>query len=71
MKDVKFVFILGCDNNINVSDIPKDAFVVYLGTHGDEGVYFADIILPGAAYTEKTATYVNTEGRVQLTHLVV
>jgi NADH dehydrogenase (ubiquinone) Fe-S protein 1 len=56
--------MLGCDNNINVSDIPKDAFVVYLGTHGDEGVYFADVILPGAAYTEKTATFVNTEGRV-------
>jgi NADH dehydrogenase (ubiquinone) Fe-S protein 1 len=55
--------MLGCDNNINVNDIPKDAFVVYLGTHGDEGVYFADLILPGAAYTEKTATYVSTEGR--------
>ena len=68
---MKFVFILGCDNNINVSDIPKDAFVVYLGSHGDDGVYFADVILPGAAYTEKTATYVSTEGRVQLTHLVV
>jgi NADH dehydrogenase/NADH:ubiquinone oxidoreductase subunit G len=35
-----------------------------MGTHGDEGAYYADIILPGAAYTEKNATYVNTEGRV-------
>lgn len=63
--------ILGADNNLKPSDIPKDAFVVYLGTHGDEGAYYADIILPGAAYTEKNATYVNTEGRVQLGRLVV
>lgn len=35
-----------------------------MGTHGDEGAYYADIILPSAAYTEKNATYVNTEGRV-------
>ncbi len=55
---------MGCDNNINVADIPKDAFVVYLGTHGDEGVYFADIIFAGAAYTEKTATFVNTQRRL-------
>jgi NADH-quinone oxidoreductase subunit G len=44
-----------------------DAFVVYQGSHGDRGARFADIILPGAAYVEKSATYVNTEGRVQLT----
>ena len=37
------------------------------GHHGDKGVYLADVILPGAAYTEKNATYVSTEGRVQLT----
>ena len=42
------------------------AFVVYLGTHGDAGAHRADVILPGAAYTEKSGTYVNTEGRVQL-----
>lgn len=45
-KKPKFVFILGADN-IRTSDIPADAFVVYLGTHGDEGAYFADLILPG------------------------
>lgn len=66
----KFVFLLGADN-INTADIPKDAFVVYLGSHGDEGAYFADVVLPGATYTEKTATYVNTEGRVQMSRLVV
>jgi NADH-quinone oxidoreductase subunit G len=42
------------------------AFVVYIGTHGDAGAHRADVILPGAAYTEKSGTWVNTEGRVQL-----
>ena len=44
-----------------------DAFVVYMGTHGDNGAHRADVILPGSAYTEKSGTYVNTEGRVQMT----
>lgn len=66
----KLVYILGADN-IRTEDIPEDAFVIYQGTHGDEGAYFADIILPGAAYTEKSATFVNTEGRVQQSRLVV
>ncbi len=43
-----------------------DAFVVYVGTHGDAGAHRADVILPGAAYTEKNGLYVNTEGRVQM-----
>jgi NADH-quinone oxidoreductase subunit G len=47
-------------------DIAPGAFVIYQGTHGDRGAHRADVILPGAAYTEKGATYVNTEGRVQL-----
>jgi NADH-quinone oxidoreductase subunit G len=42
------------------------AFTVYIGTHGDAGAHRADVILPGAAYTEKSGTYVNTEGRVQM-----
>jgi NADH-quinone oxidoreductase subunit G len=42
-------------------------FVIYIGSHGDEGAHRADVILPGAAYTEKSATYVNTEGRPQMT----
>jgi NADH-quinone oxidoreductase subunit G len=44
-----------------------EAFVVYIGSHGDRGAHRADVILPAAAYTEKQATYVNTEGRVQMT----
>ena len=47
------------------------AFVIYQGHHGDAGAHRADVILPGAAYTEKNATYVNTEGRVQQTRLAV
>ena len=43
------------------------AFVIYQGTHGDAGAHRADVILPGAAYTEKSGTYVNTEGRAQVT----
>ncbi|KAI0161251.1 hypothetical protein GGR57DRAFT_454093 [Xylariaceae sp. FL1272] len=62
----KFVWLLGADE-FNEADIPKNAFVVYQGHHGDRGAQIADIVLPGAAYTEKAGTYVNTEGRVQMT----
>ncbi|KAK5660891.1 hypothetical protein OQA88_12264 [Cercophora sp. LCS_1] len=62
----KFVWLLGADE-FNPADIPKDAFIVYQGHHGDKGAEIADIVLPGAAYTEKAGTYVNTEGRVQTT----
>lgn len=62
----KFVWLLGADE-FNAADIPKDAFVVYQGHHGDRGAQVADVVLPGAAYTEKSGTYVNTEGRVQMT----
>ncbi len=62
----KFIYLLGADEITN-SDIPRDAFVVYQGHHGDIGASFADVILPGAAYTEKAVTYVNTEGRAQST----
>jgi NADH-quinone oxidoreductase subunit G len=55
--------LLGADE-IDLS--ATDAFVVYVGTHGDAGAHRADVILPGAAYTEKNGIYVNTEGRVQL-----
>jgi NADH-quinone oxidoreductase subunit G len=57
------LFLLGADE-IDVSK--TEAFVVYLGTHGDRGAHRADVILPGAAYTEKNGIYVNTEGRPQL-----
>lgn len=61
----KFVWLLGADE-ISAEDIPKDAFVIYQGHHGDRGAALADLVLPGAAYTEKAGTYVNTEGRVQM-----
>jgi len=44
----------------------SDAFVIYMGTHGDAGAHRADVILPSAAYSEKAGLYVNTEGRVQM-----
>lgn len=46
--------------------IPRDAFVVYQGHHGDVGAQYADVVLPGVAYTEKGTTWINTEGRAQL-----
>jgi NADH-quinone oxidoreductase subunit G len=56
------VFLLGADE----IDIEPGAFVVYIGSHGDRGAHRADVILPGAAYPEKSGIYVNTEGRVQM-----
>jgi NADH-quinone oxidoreductase subunit G len=56
------VFLLGADE----IDIAPGAFVIYIGTHGDRGAARADVVLPGAAYPEKSAAYVNTEGRVQM-----
>lgn len=56
------LFLLGADE----IEIAPGAFVVYIGTHGDRGAMRADVVLPGAAYPEKSATYVNTEGRVQM-----
>ncbi|MBX3493265.1 MAG: molybdopterin-dependent oxidoreductase, partial [Parvibaculum sp.] len=62
--EIEFVHLLAADE-IDMSRLGS-AFVVYQGTHGDAGAHRADVILPGAAYTEKNATWVNTEGRVQL-----
>ena len=59
------VYLLGADE-IDMDRL-GEAFVIYQGSHGDRGAHRADVILPGAAYTEKDATYVNTEGRVQMT----
>ena len=56
------IFLLGADE----IDVAPGAFVVYIGTHGDQGARRADVILPGAAYPEKSGFYVNTEGRVQI-----
>src|SRR6202521_2776562 len=56
------LFLLGADE----IKVPDGTFVAYIGTHGDRGAHRADVILPGAAYTEKSGIYVNTEGRVQM-----
>jgi NADH-quinone oxidoreductase subunit G len=64
--NVDVVYLLGADE-IDTGKLGK-TFVIYQGHHGDAGAHRADVILPGAAYTEKNATYVNTEGRVQKTH---
>jgi NADH-quinone oxidoreductase subunit G len=64
MSDSDVLFLLGADE-IAMSGIAA-GFVVYIGTHGDAGAHRADVILPGSAYTEKSGTYVNTEGRVQM-----
>ena len=61
---LEVLFLLGADE-IDTAKLGK-AFVVYLGSHGDAGAARADVILPGAAYTEKPGLYVNTEGRVQM-----
>jgi NADH-quinone oxidoreductase subunit G len=62
------LFLLGADE-IDLS--ASDAFTVYVGSHGDRGAAKADVILPGAAYTEKPGIYVNTEGRVQIANRAV
>ena len=61
--EIDVVYLLGADE-IDTARLGK-TFVIYQGHHGDAGAHRADVILPGAAYTEKTGTYVNTEGRVQ------
>ncbi|QRM56884.1 NADH-quinone oxidoreductase subunit NuoG [Sinorhizobium sp. BG8] len=57
------VFLLGADE---MDFSKKTAFTVYIGSHGDNAAHVADVILPGATYTEKSGTWVNTEGRVQV-----
>jgi len=59
---VDVLFLLGADE----VEVAPGPFVIYIGTHGDAGAHRADVILPGAAYPEKSGIYVNTEGRVQM-----
>jgi NADH-quinone oxidoreductase subunit G len=61
------LYLLGADE-IAMAGIGANTFVIYQGSHGDAGAHRADVILPGAAYTEKAATYVNLEGRAQMTN---
>jgi len=64
----KLLWLLGADGEaVTREELPKDCFVIYQGAHGDAGAAMADCVLPGAAYTEKQATYVNMEGRAQQT----
>lgn len=68
----KVLFLLGADENaISKQDLPKDCFIIYQGSHGDRGAAMADVVLPSAAYTEKSGTYINTEGRAQQTRTAV
>ncbi|KAI3704364.1 hypothetical protein L1987_74582 [Smallanthus sonchifolius] len=66
IESAKFLYLMGADD-VNLDKLPKDAFVVYQGHHGDKGVYRANVILPGAAFSEKEGTYANTEGTAQQT----
>lgn len=62
------LLLLGADGDqIKKENIPSDCLVIYQGHHGDAGATIADIVLPGAAYTEKQGTYANAEGRAQQT----
>ncbi|MGZ6021986.1 MAG: NADH-quinone oxidoreductase subunit NuoG [Rhizomicrobium sp.] len=61
--DIDFIYLLGADE-FDVGHLGR-AFIVYQGSHGDAGAHNADVVLPGAAYTEKDGLYVNLEGRVQ------
>jgi NADH-quinone oxidoreductase subunit G len=67
--DVELLYLLGADE-IDTSNL-GGAFVIYQGHHGDRGAARADVVLPGAAYTEKDGSYVTTEGRVQLARRAV
>jgi NADH-quinone oxidoreductase subunit G len=66
---LKLLYLLGADE-IDIKK-PKDGIIIYQGHHGDRGAALADIILPGCAYTEKSGTYINTEGRVQRTQRAI
>ena len=65
--DCDVVYLLGADD-ADLSGL-SNSFVIYQGHHGDAGAHAADVILPGAAYTEKSGTYLNTEGRTQITRM--
>jgi len=68
-KEIDVLYLLGVDE-VDANYF-KDAFTIYQGHHGDAGASAADVILPGAAYTEKDATYVNMEGRPQRAYKAV
>ncbi|MER2508686.1 MAG: NADH-quinone oxidoreductase subunit NuoG [Amaricoccus sp.] len=62
LDGAEVVYNLGADE----IDVPAGPFVIYQGSHGDRGAHRADVILPGAAFTEESGIFVNTEGRPQI-----
>lgn len=67
----KVIFLLGVDDLPIKKEDFDGSFIVYIGSHGDSGAAIADVVLPGAAYTEKCGTYANTEGRAQQTNAAI
>ncbi len=67
---IKIVILHAVDDEIDFEKF-KNAFVIYIGTHGDRGAHIADVIIPSAAYSEKEATYFNLEGKAQVTSRAV
>lgn len=63
--EIRWLYLLGADEYVPAARKPG-GFIVYQGSHGDAGAQCADVVLPGAAYTEKDALWVNTEGRAQM-----
>ena len=61
------IVLMGADEVV----VPEETFVIYIGSHGDNGAHRADLILPAPAYTEKNGIYVNLEGRVQYGRMAV
>uniref|UniRef100_A0A5B6ZCG1 NADH dehydrogenase [ubiquinone] iron-sulfur protein 1, mitochondrial n=1 Tax=Davidia involucrata TaxID=16924 RepID=A0A5B6ZCG1_DAVIN len=66
IESAKFLYLMGADD-VNLENLPSDAFVVYQGHHGDRNVYRANVIFPAAAFSEEEGTYENTEGCAQQT----
>lgn len=69
LNQMEVIYLLGADE-IDTNAL-GDAFVIYQGSHGDNGAHRADVILPGAAYSEKSGTYMNLEGRPQQTNRAI
>ena len=61
-NEFEVIFLIGKDN---LELKKKNEFIIYIGSHGDKGAEFSDVILPGAAYTEQDAHYTNLEGQIQ------
>ena len=64
LRKAEVLFLLGADE-LDMME-RRSGFTIYIGSHGDVGAHHSDVILPGSTYTEKSGTWVNTEGRVQM-----